>query len=106
MSSINLSHEDALRVERLIISIEEMTNDLKNILITGNVCEEVKKPGTKKVTEKLAIGAHVMIKNTHGDYYGKKGKIITMSRFFCHIQIDGGNLILKRAKKNVKVLKE
>ena len=106
MSTVNLTHDDALKVKRLIMSIEDMTNELKKVLLTDNVCEEVKKHHTKKVNEKLFIGAHVMIKNTHGGYYGKKGKIVTMSRFFCHIQIDGGNLILKRAKKNVKLLND
>ena len=83
MSTVNLTHDDALKVKRLIMSIEDMTNELKKVLLTENVCEEVKKHQTKKVNEKLFIGAHVMIKNTHGGYYGKKGRLGGVCRPIC-----------------------
>ena len=104
MSDITLSRDDALKVERLIRSIEEMTNELKNILVRENKNKGVKEQTRKKVAEKLDIGSRVIIKNTHGGHYGKRGKITSITRFFCQIQLDDENLILKRARKNVKVV--
>ena len=50
---------------------------------------------------KIVIGSRVEVRTSHGGYYGKKGVVVKMSRFYYDIHLENEDLIIKRAKKNV-----
>jgi hypothetical protein len=94
--------EKKKRIEYLVEQIDELSSELRQLLLENEHPKEISKSKHKK-EKKAAIGKRVKITVKYGGFYGEKGTIVGMTSFYLTIKLDSGSTI-KKAKSSVEYL--
>ena len=95
--------EDIQRMHEIASEIEELSKEMRTLVLKYSAKKKGNLQPTKK-EGKLVIGCKVMITNKYKGNYGKIGVVVSMNKLYVDIKLENENLVVKKAKTNVKIL--
>ena len=94
--------EKKVRINEIVKSIDELSSELRQLLIEDEPARAVSESESKK-TKTILVGTRIKVTVKYGGYRNMEGTVIKIKPFYLTIRMDNGDII-KKQKSSVKII--